>query len=194
MKTLIVRFLKEDDGASTIEYIFNFSILMGFAFFIFNIIVAYFIINTTENAAQRGARFAAVRPPAVTGMPAVNQLAPGATPGGPCTVAGNCVPPTPATWSCRAGTIGACDFGNYEAIWREINRISPPLTGEEVEITYYYAQLGFAGGPFTPIVEVSITPDWQLFFFQFSDFSFLPTLRATAIATGLGNIDDRNIN
>lgn len=188
--------LREEDGGPTIEYLLVFVGMIFFIFFAFQVIVGFYFSASAEKAAERGARLAAVREPAVTGFNVRNTPAPGADADQLC-ANGGCLPQNPGVWTCTGGTSPGCNAAAFNAIYTEIRRYTYVANPGDVTISYTdTGAMGYATGPFTPLIEVSITPSWQIDTFSgissflgfLPDSITLPTLRATAIGGGLGQL------
>lgn len=206
------RFLREKRAAATLEYVVLFLPLIALVFTSFQISLAYHFALTAQKAVENGARVAAVRDPAVrrSEFPTENGRAPNVRSGAPCSLPGNCVVPTPSSWTCFGADLddAICDPVAFDAIFQEVASLAYLLNPEDVAITYRYAGLGFAGGEFIPIVEVTILekPFFLQFLFEASAFggaedeedgdgprlgvSVLPAVTATAIAEDMSSSND----
>ncbi len=190
-------FGRDDSGAATIEYVVLLLPLIALVFTSFQIALAYHFALTAQKAVELGARIAAVRDPVHIAMPTRNEIAPGARAGDPCAL-GGCVAPG-GPWRCSGNEVsgGDCSAAAFATIFGEVGRIAYLLSPEDLTVTYSYAGLGFAGGPFTPIVEVSIEerPFFLQFFFNLAFGSGedasgalnLPAVAASAIAEDLSS-------
>ena len=171
------RLIGDESGAALVE----FALVALLFFFLFFALIDFGRFGgsyvLTEKAVQLAARTAAVRPPACAGVPPrhVRPSDPGTTPprfGTSCR-AGENVCEAAATVSCPG------DAGNptAAAIWARIEPMLPPdATIDNMRFEYRFDQnLGFLGGPYTPMVTVEITPP---------DFQFVSPLGAMAVALG----------
>jgi hypothetical protein len=154
----LLKALKDDERGGPLA---EFALVIGFLFmvgiFVFEITRFFTQLAMAEYATHQAARRAVVRPPVCAGVPEVNQRDPGA--GNPvarfgtlCSAGGQCV--TPATAICT-GVAG-------NAVVDEIFGLVRPLlpngaTPANLEFTYEPSVLGFLGGPYVPIVSVSLT-------------------------------------
>ena len=188
-------FLADRSGAATVEYVVLFLPLVALVFTSFQISLAYHFALTSQKAVENGARFAAVRDPAVVGMP--EEYGIGTVGGDACSNPGACTLADPGPWVCEGADLnsGSCDIAAFDAIYQEIASLAYLLQPEDVVIRYRNAGLGYAGGPFVPIIEVSILekPFFLQFFFEATAFGgsaeaarpgaeSLPAVTATAIA------------
>jgi len=193
------KFASDRSGSATIEYVVLFLPLIALVFVSFQIALAYHFALTAQKAVELGARIAAVRDPVHTGMVRTNAIntANGASFGDSCAV-GGCAVPTGGPWSCSGDDVGNgdCDAAAYAEIYDEVARIAYLLEPSDLSVTYSYAGLGFAGGPFVPLVQVSIVerPFFLQFFFNLAvggtsapDELRLPAAAASAIAEDLSS-------
>lgn len=191
------RFLSDERAAASIEYVILLLPLIALVFTSFQIALAYHFALTAQKAVELGARIAAVRDAAHRGMPSTNALdaASGMVNGDPCGL-GACVDPG-GPWTCSGADVGGvdCDAAAFNEIFAEVGRIAYLLEPADLTVRYSYGRLGFAGGPFTPIVEVIIEerPFFLQFFFNLAFGSGedasrelrLPAVAASAIAEDL---------
>jgi len=198
IKTPIRRLCADKSAAATIEYVVLLMPLLAMVFVSFQIALAYHFALTAQKAVELGARIAAVRDPVSTVMATTNQIAGGRAVGDSCAL-GGCVPPSDGPWTCSGDDLGNadCDANAYSEIFDEVARIAYLLDPSDLSITYSYGGLGYAGGPFIPIVEVSIEerPFFLQFFFNLAvrnpttgrDELELPAVAASAIAEDLSS-------
>lgn len=171
------RHLREETGASLIEYTVVISLFLLVFFAILDFGRLGFNWVMTEKAMQRAARIATVRPPvslcAGTGIPATHALdSSGGARFGTLCRAGGCVAPHPVNNPPRC-VLGMAsdprfppdncetvtrDGTTEQEIWCTLVRILPAnATPQNIWVSYTYdPQLGFAGGPYTPMVEVGV--------------------------------------
>lgn len=193
------KFWRDENGAATIEYVVLLLPLLALVFTSFQIALAYHFSLTAQKAVELGARIAAVRDPVFTALPDENTLvSSGEFQAGDSCASGACEH-MGGPFSCSGTDLGAgnCDAVAFAAISDEVSRLAYLLDSDDLTITYYYGALGFAGGPFTPIVEVKI--EERPFFLQFMfNLGFgqggseaqevsLPAVAATAIAEDLSS-------
>ncbi|MFV0472710.1 MAG: TadE/TadG family type IV pilus assembly protein [Pikeienuella sp.] len=192
------RFLGDEAGAATIDYVLLLLPLLALVFFSFQIALAYHFALTAQKAVELGARVAAVRDPVHAALPRTNRIAPGRALGDACAL-GGCLAPEGGPWICVGDDLkeGDCDAAAYGRIFDEVARVAYLLDPGDLSVTYSYAELGFAGGPFTPIVEVSIRerPFLLQFFFNLAFTSGenesselnLPAVAAAAVAEDMSS-------
>ena len=157
------RHIREETGASLIEYTVVISLFLLVFFAILDFGRLGFNWVMTEKAMQRAARIATVRPPVCTGVPVTHALLSGTTDrigtlcrtGTACANGGvqQCVLGNVNTFDCTAVTNTAGE------IWCTLEPILPSnATPRHIWVSYRYdPQLGFAGGPYTPMVEVGVS-------------------------------------
>lgn len=155
LRARLAAFGRQDSGASLVE--FGLVVLI-FLFLIFAIIDFGRLAHTwaaAQKATQIASRIAAVRPPACTGVPELNQRgsATAAGFGSLCRAgAGTCA--TPAVATCTGTAANATASEVYTAI-----RPLLPAGSTVANISFTYApdpNLGFLGGPYVPVVTVDL--------------------------------------
>ena len=160
----------------------EFALVVSLFLFLFSALLDFGRLSysgvTAQSAAQIAARIAIVRPPACSGVPATHQRGPSpAAPqfGTSCSAAsGVCA--NPGTISC----VGTATNATASEIWARINALLPVgTTIDALEFDYSFdPNLGFLGGPYTPMVTVELDLD---------DFQFVSPLANLAIAAGASN-------
>lgn len=172
MRARLRRFRDAEEGAFIVEYAMAlmFFLLLFFALLDFARMAFHYV--TANRAMHVAARVAAVRPPACAGVPATNlrgPVSPSTTPprfGTRCNAGANVCANT--------GTIAcAGDAGNTTSaeIWALVQGTLPnDATIANLRFAYTYdSNMGFLGGPYTPIVTVEL---------QNVDFDFITPLAA----------------
>jgi len=180
------RFAADAAGATLVE----FSLVLGvFLLLVFGLIdfgrMGYTHVMA-EKATQMAARIAAVRPPACAGVSARHDPGP----------AGEGADPPEFGTMCRAGP-GVCasasvtcvgSTGNATAveIFDRVAALLPPgATPANLRYRYEFdPDLGFLGGPFTPVVSVELVD------MRFDFVSPLGAIAAFAGATDTAGLDD----
>lgn len=161
----ILRYIRDESGAAMVE----FAMVSGIFFLLVFQVIDFGIFASnnlmSEKATEIAARIATVRPPVCAGVP--QRYSRGtATPeprfGTSCSAVANaCAMPTEATCS------GVATHPTASEIW---TRIAPTLPGGTTisDLTFSYtpdANLGYLGGPYVPIVTVTLTlEDYKLAF------------------------------
>ncbi len=195
------RFLRDDDGSSTIEFVILFVPLISLVLLVAQVSISYFFLLTATNAATRGARLAATLPPShcaalrnAHGLP-VYELDEGKFADIPDQAAQRyclndpspCLPLADSRWTCTHEEVvsGVCDGAVFEAVADEM--AGPGINPDAIEITYEDSRLGEVGGRVVPLVTVRVT--------QF-DFSFrtlfapsnaeLPAISASIVGESMG--------
>ncbi len=189
--------LRNDEGSAAIEYVALLLPLIALVFTSLQIALAYHFALTAQKAVELGARIAAVRDAVHVGLPSTNELATGSSAGDACGFGGCTDPGGP--WTCSGATVAtdaSCDAAKFNEIRDEVARLAYLLDDDDLSITYSYGLLGYADGPFVPIVEVAIVerPFFLQFFFNLAfggdDDNVevtLPAVAATAIAEDLSS-------
>lgn len=178
LRVQAARFARSEDGAFLVEYVIA---LMFFLLLLFAVIdfARYAFHNVAANRAMHvAARVAAVRPPACPGVPAFNARGP---------VAQNEVPPRFGT-RCNAGAnicsnvgviscAGSSSNTTSAEIWALVSGTLPNgSTQANLRFSYTYdSDLGFLGGPYSPLVTVEL---------QNVDFQFVSPLAVLVALAG----------
>ncbi|MEM6387529.1 MAG: TadE family protein [Pseudomonadota bacterium] len=157
------RFLQSESGASLIEYAIVISLFLLVFFAILDFGRLGFNWVMTEKAMQRAARIAVSRPPICAGVPDINVRGTnnGVPYGAMCRDdAGICANAGQQICVLSAAPI-ACDTANPSTateIWCIINPILPSnATPQNIRVSYTFdSNLGFLGGPYTPMVELAV--------------------------------------
>jgi Flp pilus assembly protein TadG len=169
---------RDDSGAVLVE----FAIVVSLFFFLFYVLLDFGRLSYNNVLAQKGAqvaaRIAVVRPPACAGVPDIHNRGTSSTAprfGTACSAeAGVCE--AVATISC-SGTAGNATASE---IWGRVNALMPAnATINVLQFSYSFdPNLGFLGGPYTPMVTVEL---------DLPDFQFISPLSAIASAAGATN-------
>ena len=158
LKRRIDAFFRDESGATLVEFTITITLFLLIFFAIIDFGRLAFHISQAERTVYTAARIASVRPPVCNGVPITQAVLP---PG-----AGN---PAPRFGTlCRAGGVCASfsttctgSAGNPTAaeIWANSSATMPiGSTINNLQFTYASdPNLGFLGGPFTPIVTVELT-------------------------------------
>ncbi len=167
------RFLRDEDGASLIEYAIVISLFLLVFFAILDFGRLGFNWVMTEKAMQRAARIAVTRAPVCDGVPETFERGTNTAPvygtlcragSGICSDMGTqaCVlNNSPALASMTDYDAGCGTIANPDTateIWCTVWPILPSnATPRNIRISYTFDEnLGFLGGPYTPMVEVAV--------------------------------------
>tara|TARA_R110002049_G_scaffold10127_3_gene50478 strand:- start:189770 stop:190414 length:645 start_codon:yes stop_codon:yes gene_type:complete len=170
-------FLDDQSGGVLVEFALVVSLFM----FLFAALLDFGRLSysgvTAQTAAQIAVRIAVVRPAACIGVPQTHQRGTNVAPrfGTSCgSAAGVCA--NVATVSCN----GVATDPTAAEIWGRINPLLPSgATIDMMQFSYRFdPNLGFLGGPYTPIVTFELNLD---------DFQFASPLAALANAAGATN-------
>jgi hypothetical protein len=151
-------FLKDEDGATLVEFAMVISLFLLIFFGLIDFGRLAYHVVTTERAMHAGARIAAVRPPACAGVPLTISLAssaPASTDYGiSCNAPGGPFCQNPGPVSCLG------DMANPTAaeVWSAVGVVLPPGSDvSNLRFSYTYdARMGFLGGPYVPVVTVEM--------------------------------------
>jgi Flp pilus assembly protein TadG len=157
-------FAHDETAAITVEFVVVMLFFITITFFVLEVALAQFWWQTAEKAAQIGARLALVSDPAVTAISSstTNPVSSGGASGQACPancdfngVAG-CTATIPCTWTCTGGGAG-CSATAFSYIVNRMRQTYVPIKDSNVTISYSYTGLGYAGGPLTPTVTVTLS-------------------------------------
>ncbi len=172
------KFSRGQSGGVLVE----FAIVVSVFLFLFAALLDFGRLSyssvTAQTASQIAARVAVVRAPACVGVPDIHERG-GVTPaprfGTSCSAtAGVCA--SVATITCS----GSANNATASLIWSRISALLPAsATIDMLQFSYSFdSNLGFLGGPYTPMVTVELNLD---------DFQFVSPLAALANAAGATN-------
>lgn len=148
----------EDSGASLVEFALVIALVLVFFFAILDFGRIGFAFVAGQKAVQNAARLAVVSPPVCTGVPTEHtlyNLALVVEFGTACSDATNpCEPPLAQ----RVQTCTSATNATAVAIHNAVRPLLPPSVGVNgLRYTYSYDRnLGFLGGPYTPMVTVEM--------------------------------------
>lgn len=152
MSDWLMRYLKRDDGSSTVEFVVIIVAVLFTVFFVLEVTLYLFFSASLNKAAQAGLRAAVVSNPVAAGLPAINARHENGIFGQSCSNANTCVPLPTVTC-----TGGACTAVEFDRIYAHMQGFSGQIQPEHVTITYEDTGLGFAGGPSIPLVTVTVS-------------------------------------
>lgn len=114
-----------------------------------------------EKATALAARFAVVRPPVCPGVPTFNDRTPGIPRTSPfgtaCTASFFDLCDDPGTITCTGGNAVGDTFDD---LFDAVDGLLPAtIAPENIRFTYSFANLGFLGGPYVPLVSVELVGD-----------------------------------
>lgn len=162
MKKRLTAFLRDENGATTVEMAVIFLPLMVLVLTVFEIGIAYHFTLTAQKAAELGVRYIATRDPIHTGMPVENRIHYRYGSFGDACYQGGaissdaCLDPG-GPWSCDGENLDpACSSDEFTALMGEIQRIYPSVGDDDVRVSYIYHRLGYAGGDLIPEIRVTI--------------------------------------
>jgi hypothetical protein len=147
------RFGRDTSGAALIELAVTFPLFLLILFALIDFGRMSYSYVMAEKAAQIAVRTAAVRPVACpTALPQTHQANAGARFGTYCRSGGSCLPV--ATVACA----GAAGNPTVDEVWARIAPLMPAgATAANLWFSYDFdPDLGFVGGPYTPMLTVEI--------------------------------------
>jgi hypothetical protein len=157
------RFGEDRHGSVLVEYAITLPLFLVLLVGVIDFGQIYLRWILAEKATQIAARLAVVRPPACGGVPAIN-LRPALDAAdvlfGTSCSDGNDVCAAPLAITCDGGSdVGA----TLDEVFATIAPFLPSnATAADLSITYDYAELGFLGGPFIPLVTVELDPGIEI--------------------------------
>src|SRR5690349_24044294 len=180
------RLAHDTNGTAVTEFVIVAPLFLALFIGILQISLQFFYAMEAEKAAELGVRTAVVvtpptglspaAPPALNDSPTSNWGAPCAPTSDPCSGF--------ATATC----VGTACGGGFDLILARMQAVFPAVQAANITLTYEYVAMGFAGGPTTPAVTVSITGlSWpagpfaavQILLGGTASSSTLPMIRAT---------------
>lgn len=200
----MISFLRREEGASLIEYTIVISLFLLLFFAILDFGRLGFNWVMTEKAMQRAARIAIARPPVCGGVPETHRRGANTavTYGTMCRdAAGACAvePERACVLDDSDLDCGVPDGTTQQEIWCVLQPILPENAGpQNIWLSYRRdPNLGFLGGPYTPIVEVGVVTRAHVdagladaVELRFSFITPLPGFAALAAGAVPGNITD----
>lgn len=163
----LVNFLRETRASTLVEFSFIAPLLFLLTFGVAELGYFYFQYQALDAATRMGARIAATRGPAITGMPDCGKPTT-SSPGNYCSVAVNGGTSIGTQWSatCTGTSLttsgGAVASGCGSAIMgrilQEMQKVYPSLVLNNIVVTFSGSNLGFVGkGRPVPLVTVRVT-------------------------------------
>jgi len=184
----ILRFRRNEHGGVMVEYGLVMSLLLLLLFGLIDFGRMGFSYVMAQKGTERAVRQAVVMEPVCADVPVQNDrgILTGDTEdlkyGASCSIDANLCA-AQATVSCTA----AIDTASAAAIWGEISPLLPSnATPSNLQFTYRFdPNLGFLGGPYTPLVTAELVN---------LDFEFATPLGALAAAAGATDANDVSNN
>lgn len=152
---LFTKFRRSRSGAVLIEHTIVFMLLMVLTFGLIEFGLVLYQYNAAETATSAGARFVATRGPVITGVSDCG-VATSALAGTRCSDVSGA---SGWTLTCNAASpSGACQATVLNALLEEMQRYSPNIEAQNVQVVLRGAGLGFVGrGAPVPMVTVRLT-------------------------------------
>ena len=154
------RFHRDETGAVLVEFAVVLPLFLILLFTVIDFGQIYFRWILAEKATHIAARLAVVRPPICAGVPTFNDRTPGLPKvlpfGTSCgAAAGLCADPGPVTCTGDA----AVGEGFDDIIGAVGGFLPAAVEPANIRMTYSFADLGFLGGPYVPLVTVELVGD-----------------------------------
>ncbi len=179
---ILRRFARSERGTALVELGMIIPLFLLLIFALLEYGRLYWNITTAQKAMHIAARMATVGPPVCEGVPETHDLASGAPAntkfGTLCRNNTVCDPNPTLPGPCTLDLSDPENKPYHSRIWFKIRPLLPPNTSvNNVQFTYSHdSQLGFLGGPYTPVVTAEIVD---------LDFNFvLPIGALAALASG----------
>ncbi len=166
MRLPIRPFFADSSALSTVEFVAVFPGFLIISFFVLVIAVALFWWQTTQEAAELGARLALTSTPVVPTVSTEDGSAcppsNGVLPSTNCKLDGYNYGERCSTGACYDfGTVSctddACESAPFAVIKERMTSLFGPVSQGHITISYAYSGLGFAGGPAIPNVTVTVS-------------------------------------
>ncbi len=179
------RFHQDEGGAVLVEFAVVLPLFLVLLFTIVDFGLVYFRWILAEKATHIAARLAVVRPPICAGVPTFNDRTAGIPKISPfgtsCTASFFDLCTDPGDVTCTGNTAVGDGFDD---IFGLIDPLLPAaVQPDNVRFTYSFADLGFLGGPYVPLVTVDLVGDIEVPFIT----PLGPLLQAFYGGTGLDN-------
>ena len=194
IKTKIRAFIADRSGTTMVEFAICIAMFLLILFAVLDFGRLGYNWVMTEKAMQRAVRIAAVRPPVCANVPFYHRRNVADTsdldPGARCSANGGALCENFQTQCLLSEAIAATPAENTaNEIWDSIQVLLPSdATEDNILVEYRYdGNLGFLGGPFTPVITVSLVGgvnqgDPLDFYFE-----FITPLSALAGSAGAAN-------
>jgi Flp pilus assembly pilin Flp len=198
---MFARLVRNEQGATMVELSIVFGLLMLLSFGVVEFGFLWWQWNSAEKATQMGVRKAVITSPVATGLSTADCGNANVTPGTLCSVAGatsfgtitctgsgtSWASPSGSCTGCAAGV--SCTFSTdaFTRIGTIMQEMFPFIQPQNVQVTYAFVGLGFAGRPGpVPTVTVQLTGmNYNFFALQgFLGFAPIPMPGFEATLTG----------
>lgn len=157
-------FHRNENGSVLVEFAIVFPLFLILLLGVVDFGQIYLRWILAEKATHLAARLAVVRPPACPGVPTFNDRTPGIPKTSPfgrsCTDSFFNLCADPGTITCT----GATAVGDtFDDINDAVGGFLPAAAGpENIRLSYSFANLGFLGGPYVPLVSVELVGDIEV--------------------------------
>ena len=148
---------QDESGATTIEFVVVFLAFISMMMFVIELTLYQFSMASLEKAAQAGVRYAVVSAPAARNVELENDPRGSARAGAACSPGSGSACDRLTRRECRGSNMGTCRAAQLDAIVRYMRQYNGAIQRRNVTVIYDDTGIGFAGGPSTPMVTVSIS-------------------------------------
>ena len=194
LRKSLSKFKNDTSGTTMVEFSICIALFLLILFAVLDFGRLGFNWVMTEKAMQRAVRIAAVRPPVCAGVPFYHVRSSTDTsnldPGARCNANGGNLCENSQIQCLLTSAVGGTPAGNTaNEIWNSISPLLPSgaVRGNILVEYRYNSNLGFLGGPYTPVVTVGLVgsaPDQPYY------FEFITPLSALAATAGASNGTD----
>jgi Flp pilus assembly protein TadG len=157
-------FRRDEDGSVLAEFALVLPLFLVLLMAAIDFGQIYLRWILAEKATSLAARIAVVRPPLCQGVPIFNDRTPGIPKTSPfgttCTASFFDLCEDPGTVSCTGDDAVGTSFDD---LFDTVSRLLPAtIQPENLRFTYSFANLGFLGGPYVPLVSVELVGDVEV--------------------------------
>lgn len=149
---LFRNFLGDPRGSASVEFVVVFLGFIAIILFVVEVSLYMFFTASIEKAAEAGARAVAVSPRIIGSVPALNE--PNGTRNGEACGTTGC-----ARWNkrdCGPPPDSLCSGATFNRVLAHMQGFNGRIRRQNVEVTYTYTGIGFAGGPSVPMITVTV--------------------------------------
>jgi Flp pilus assembly protein TadG len=157
-------FVRHDEGSVLAEFALVLPLFLVLLMAVIDFGQIYLRWILAEKATALAARFAVVRPPVCPGVPTFNDRTAGIPKTSPfgttCTASFFDLCEDPGTVSCTGADAVGTTFND---LFDAVGGLLPSTIGpDNINFTYSFANLGFLGGPYVPLVSVELVGDVEV--------------------------------
>ena len=151
-------YLRDEAGSILVEFAIVLPLFLALLFAVIDFGQIYLRWILAEKATHIAARLAVVRPPICSGVPTFNDRTAGIPKTSPfgtsCTASAFDLCADPGDFTC---TGSAAVGDSFDDIFDIVGPFLPPtVQPSNIRFTYSFADLGFLGGPYVPLVSIEL--------------------------------------